>query len=261
MKVSANIRRVAHNASLLLVALVATTVLLAPHVQAIGFGSSTASSTIQLDFWRGLYRAPWWQVDKGPNHTDAVVLTYDDCPNSAAEFKAFVDAAEQMQVTTALFPIEWCGSAFDASYARAHGQLVAGHSKTHPNLTTLSAAQIQNEIDFHSREAGVMRPPHGATNATVESVFAANNIRMWNWSLYTTDWTKEPRATTLNTIVTQAVPGDTVLLHMSGNMFNPTALAETKNQLQSQRGLRLCDIRAGRSVNAQGTRIPNGINC
>lgn len=246
--------------SALILVLGALTLLPVPNAQALSFSAST-SAAMNMDFWRNLYRAPTWQMNKGPNHTDKVVLTYDDCPNSIHEFRRFVDAAERLQITTVFFPIAWCGNTFDASYARARGQLVAGHSNTHPHLTSLTPDQIRNEIDVYSRQSGVMRPPHGSRNTTVDQVLNANGIRQWHWSLYTTDWTLEPSTKTIDTIVSNARPGDTVLLHMNAHTFNEASLTEIKHRLQTQRGLNLCHIQAGRNVNAQGTHIPNGIAC
>lgn len=200
-----------------------------------------------------------WSTTYGPNHTSAVLLTYDDCPKSLSQFKSFVNEAERLGVTVAVLPYQNCKN-IDAAYARAHGQLVAGHSVSHPNLATLSAAQVKAQLDRYSRQSGVMRPPYGSHNATVRRVAADNGVRLWLWSLDTNDWRGKTGTQVVAYVVGNARPGDTVLMHMNHAAFYPSSLKAIKDGL-SKKGLKVCSLAAGRAVAKAGGKIPNSIPC
>lgn len=200
-----------------------------------------------------------WSTAYGPNHTSKVVLTFDDCAPTTAAFREVVDQAERLGISLVLFPYQQCRTV-DASYARAHGQIVAGHSVSHANLATLSAAGVKAEIDAQSRTSGVMRPPYGAMNATVKSVLAANNIRMWTWSVDTNDWQGKTREAVVAYSINNAHAGDTVLMHMNWRAFTPQSLREMVAGL-SAKGLAVCSITAGQQVVKNNNAIGQSLAC
>ena len=93
-------------------------------------------------------QADGYSISRGPNTSNKVILTFDDCPKSLSSFKKTVKAFSYMGVRVALFPTGNCIKAgkFDAKYARKMGHYVFNHSITHPDLRTLSYAGVKREL-------------------------------------------------------------------------------------------------------------------
>lgn len=196
---------------------------------------------------------------RGPNHTGRVVLSFDDCPKSYASFKALVDAAAALKVSVVLAPTGDCqrGSRFSASYARSKGQIVIGHSNTHPNLRKLTDAQVLAQIDPASAASGYMRPPYGSWDARITKLLASKDVRVWAWTRDTGDWAGASQTAIVNYLATTAKPNDTVLAHMTWNAFNPTALSQIKSGL-ANKGLGLCQAYVGKVA---PVRLPAQLPC
>ncbi|WP_203567096.1 FG-GAP-like repeat-containing protein [Aestuariimicrobium ganziense] len=194
---------------------------------------------------------------RGANTSSRIVLSYDDCPNSLAAFKATVLAAESLDIGLALFPTGQClvQGRFDAAFARAHGHHVFNHSVTHPDLRTLSYSRILTELSAPGVVTSYGRPPFGALNSTVTAAYAAKGMKIWLWNLDTLDWQSKSQASVVNHVVANARAGDTVLMHMQWNAFNGTALGQMKSGLAA-RGLGVCRNYVGTAPVA-----PASMNC
>lgn len=200
-----------------------------------------------------------YQINRGPNRTDKIVLLFDDCPKSLTSFKSAVDAAQALKITIGVAATGACqkGPTFDAAYARARGVFVIGHSMTHPDLRTLTPAQVSAQIDPISAASGFMRPPYGEYTAADVSVLAKRGVQFWSWTYDSADWTGESQAAAVARIVNGASAGDTVLDHMQWNVFNPSALAQVKAGL-AKRGLGLCQAYVGKSA---PVKLPSTLAC
>lgn len=192
----------------------------------------------------GLESAPVvasYSLTRGPNTSSRVVLSFDDCPRSYSAFKTMVLAAERANVALVLFPTGNCLQAgrVSARYARAHGHYVFNHSVSHPQLTRLSYSRILAQLGSPGVVTNYGRPPYGAYNSTVKRAYAAKGMRIWLWNVSPDDWTGKSRSQVVSYVVRHAGRGDTVLLHMGWNAFNPTALAQIKSGL-AKRGIGLC---------------------
>ena len=196
---------------------------------------------------------------KGPNRSSKVILTYDDCPKSLDSFKKAIDAAAAEHITVAVAAIGPCqsGPTFDANYARSKGQVVIGHSVHHKQLTKLTDEQIRAEIDPATRASGVMRPPYGDINMRVRKVLAAEGIRAWNWTVDTRDWDDKPQVEVVKYVIETAKPGDTVLMHMPWNAFNPEAIRQIKAGL-TKRNVGLCQAYVGQT---SPVKLPERLPC
>ena len=197
--------------------------------------------------------------NRGPNHTNKIVLTFDDCPKSYASFKSMVDAAAAAKVTIVMAATGACqkGSTFNVAYARSKGQIVIGHSNTHPNLLKLNDAQVLSEIDPASAASGFMRPPFGEWDARTTRLMAIKGVRLWGWTRDTGDWAGASQAQIVSYVSTTSRPGDTILAHMGWNAFNPSALNQIKAGL-AKRGLGLCQAYAGKTT---PTKLPSNLPC
>lgn len=188
--------------------------------------------------------AAWSITDRynGPQQwrvSDRVILTYDDCPDKTVRgfnnYKRTIRKAVQLNVALTIAPTGVCRDYFKqrfntniATYARAHGQYVISHSKTHPNLTTLSNRQIRYELRCcgSSVASRYVRAPYGAYDARVLQVMHTMPTprRLWLWSVDTRDWTGKSQTQVVNYVLRNTRDGDTVLMHMQWNGFSPRAL-------------------------------------
>lgn len=182
-----------------------------------------------------------YRMGRGPNVTNRVVLTFDDCPKTITGFRNTLRDAEAANVGLALFPTGDCirSGKFDVAYARARGHHVFNHSVSHPDLRTLSYTSVRRQL----RSPGVVttygRPPYGAVNSTVRSAYRAEGMRIWLWNVDTNDWRGRTRSQVVNHVVTNAKPGDSVLMHMQWNGFNSKAISQMKSGL-NRRGIGVC---------------------
>nr|WP_231980520.1 polysaccharide deacetylase family protein [Tessaracoccus coleopterorum] len=197
-----------------------------------------------------------YSVTHGPNTSNRVILTFDDCPKSLSAFKTTVKAATDMGVRLALFPTGDCLSAgrFDAAYARSLGHYVFNHSISHPDLTTLSYSSVVRQLGSPGVVTTYGRPPYGAYNSTVRRAYDAVGMRIWTWTVDTNDWRGKSTSQLISYVVGNAKGGDTVLMHMQWNGFNESAIRAMKSGL-TEKGIGLC-----RNTGEVAAK-PAGISC
>ena len=198
-----------------------------------------------------------YNVNRGPNTSSRVMLTYDDCPTSMAAFTSTVVAARNLGIALVLAPTGNCISAgrFSASYARSYGHYVINHSISHPDLRTLSTSSILYQLGSPGVVTSFGRPPYGAVNEKVSNAYATKGMRMWLWTDDTKDWTGLSRTEVVSSVLGNASAGDTVLMHMQWNGFNDTAMSEMKSGLAA-RGLGVC-----RNSGTTTPVWPSRVNC
>lgn len=198
-----------------------------------------------------------YDENRGPNTSDRVVLSFDDCPKSLSQFRQTVLDAEALDIGLVLFPTGDCvsGGQFDAAFARAHGHYVFNHSVSHPDLRTLSQAGVERQLGAPGIVTSYGRPPYGALNATARAGYAAVGMKPWLWTVDTNDWRGKSTSELVSYVTSTAVKGDTVLMHMQWNAFNKGALSAMKSGL-ARRGIGVCR-------NYPGTTPvrPSGVNC
>lgn len=189
-----------------------------------------------------------YDMYKGPNLGDRVVLTYDDCPRDLATLSGVLRFVHRNNIGIVLAPTGECIDRFKKQYkadivqmARDHGQYVINHSYSHPNLTKLKkkgkpdAARLRAELGTEAK-ADYGRPPYGAHNKTVDAAYAAAGMRLWLWTLDTNDWRDGGRseAAIVSYVVKHAKAGDTVLMHMQHKGFTPTAISRMRSELRGE---------------------------
>lgn len=193
----------------------------------------------------------------GPNHSNRAILTFDDCPDSVSQMRTVSRWAGNHNIGLGMFPTGNCikNGKFDVNYARSHGQYVVNHSISHPDLTTLSYSSIRHQLGAPGVVTNYGRPPYGAINSTVRQAYHAEGMRMWTWDVDTRDWEGKSRSQVIASAA-RANHGDTVLMHMQWNAFNPTAIQRIVNRL-NDRGIGVC-----RAYNGTTPRnLPNSLPC
>lgn len=145
-------------------------------------------------------------------------LTYDDGPS--AQTTRLLAILERHKVFATFFQ--------QGGYVRAHpgvakavaaaGHTIANHTMNHPYLTKLAPAGIQGEVrgaqEAIEKAAGVvpayMRPPYGASNATVAASVGLPQII---WDVDSLDWQSRNKSVFLPRIMGLVKPGSVILLH------------------------------------------------
>ena len=222
----------------------------------------TADAVIGPLTWGRLTTGPSYNRGRGPNDTSRVVLTFDDCPKSAAAFQDVVKAARSNDIGLVLAPTGNCLRSFSShgvdllAIGRSYGQYLINHSVSHSDLTTLGYSSVLAQLSAPGVVTNYGRPPYGAIDSTVAMAYTAKGMRPWTWNVDTRDWTGKSTAQVVDYVVANATGGATVLMHMGWNGFTPTAIVQMKTGLQ-RRGLLPCATYHGTTP----TRLPPSLPC
>ena len=119
----------------------------------------------------------------GPNYTNRVLLSFDDCPQTLTKLDNALNWLDANNVGVMFFPTGNCISSFGSRYGvditvlmRTHRQYVGNHSISHPDLTKLSYAGVLYQLGAPGVVTNYGRPPYGAVNSTVNSAYAAKLV-------------------------------------------------------------------------------------
>lgn len=147
-----------------------------------------------------------------------VAITFDDGPGPYTA--KLLDALAARNVKATFFVLGNKLNGYGDLVLRIHneGHQVASHTWDHPQLTKLSADNIQRQINntangiraITGQEEVYLRPPYGSYNDTVRN-YAGGPIIMWN--VDTLDWKYRNAQTVKNNILRDAKDGAIILLH------------------------------------------------
>lgn len=160
-----------------------------------------------------------------------IALTFDDGPGSYTARLLDELAAARVHAT---FMVVGRNAATAPGLVRrevAEGHEVGNHTWDHQDLSKLTAAQVDDELDradaaiaaavgggFHP---ALVRPPYGALNSVVRSDLARREKAAILWNVDTEDWKNKNSVTTTNRALQGARPGAIVLMHD----IHPTTVA------------------------------------
>jgi peptidoglycan/xylan/chitin deacetylase (PgdA/CDA1 family) len=150
-----------------------------------------------------------------------VALTFDDGPGRHTARLLEVLAAQDVRATFFLVGREVLAHPDLARAQAAAGHAIGNHSFTHPDLTTLDAAHLADEIDRTSdaiaAATGVRptlaRPPYGATDPAVAAALGERGLVEVLWDVDTGDWKGQDAATTARNALSGADDGAVILMH------------------------------------------------
>ncbi|MED4750050.1 polysaccharide deacetylase family protein [Brevibacillus choshinensis] len=175
-----------------------------------------------------------------------IALTFDDWGSDKTVTK-ILDILEQHDVKATFF-LRAKGVEDNPNLARAMvegGHDVANHSYSHPVVTTLSPAQLQQDLvkahrviteAIQQQPVMLFRPPTGVVNDETGKVIAAvgyKDIAMYD--VTTLDWDSKHSANDIvNGIMKQTKNGSIILLHMLDDIHTtealPTAIESLKRK-------------------------------
>ncbi len=122
----------------------------------------------------------------------------------------------------------------------AAGHRVENHSNTHPHMTSLSAADMEKEIQICNEKVAaitgraptLLRPPYGDYNNAV--VDAVKNAGMYpiQWSVDSLDWKENATPDSIIKNITEKVESGSIILCHNDAEHTPAALPTVLKALQ-----------------------------
>ena len=157
----------------------------------------------------------------GVDCANCVAITYDDGPG--AETNRLLDKLKAKNAHASFMVLAPSAEQHPELLKRmkAEGHTIGNHTKSHRQLNTLSPAQVSQEIDAGNaaikKATGQgtrwVRPPYGATNATVDQVTRDKGVSQALWDVDTVDWKDRNSEHVCSSAVQGARAGSIVLMH------------------------------------------------
>lgn len=157
----------------------------------------------------------------GVDCANCVAITYDDGPG--AETNRLLDKLKAKNAHASFMVIAPSAEQHPELLKRmkAEGHTIGNHTKNHRQLNTLSYEQVSQEIDAGnaaiSKATGQgtrwVRPPYGATNATVDQATRDKGVSQALWDVDTVDWKDRNSDHVCSSAVQGAHAGSIVLMH------------------------------------------------
>ena len=184
-----------------------------------------------------------------------VALTFDDGPNPRYTPQV-LDILYENQVPATFFLVgeEFSGNELLIEEMAASGHEIGNHTFSHPDLTTLNASQIRQEIRQTEEELRkilpdytikYVRPPYGRYNEAVEQ---AVGQPLMLWTIDSGDWDDPVAESIYTTVVSNIQDGDIIVFH-DDNPETVKALEDIIIELKS-RGFQFVTVSQMQEINA-----------
>lgn len=157
----------------------------------------------------------------GVDCANCVAITYDDGPG--AETNRLLDKLKAKNAHASFMVLAPSAEQHPELLKRmkAEGHTIGNHTKSHRQLNTLSYEQVSQEIDAGNaaikkatgQSTRWVRPPYGATNATVDQVTRDKGVSQALWDVDTVDWKDRNSEHVCSSAVQGARAGSIVLMH------------------------------------------------
>ncbi|NBQ64269.1 MAG: polysaccharide deacetylase family protein [Verrucomicrobia bacterium] len=161
-------------------------------------------------------------INSGPGFGNKLALTFDDGPTPGITERVLAELKKRdMRATFFLI-----GAKVDARPDLARrlvdeGHDVANHSYTHPRLSGMSDAAVDNQItrtqEAIARATGVtpvwFRPPYGAFRREQGPLASKHGLGVAYWSVDPKDWSQPGSAVIAQRVLAASQPGSIILLH------------------------------------------------
>lgn len=130
----------------------------------------------------------------------------------------------------------------------SRGHDVGNHSYSHPHMAGLSKAAIRQELERNhanirqliGEDPFLFRPPFGEYNNAVVEIASELGYYTVQWSIDSLDWKDVSADFIVNRVVSQAGPGEIVLLHNNGK--NTAKAVARFIPILQQKGYRIVPI-------------------
>lgn len=165
--------------------------------------------------------APKQQKEIDPSKK-MIAITMDDGPHKTLTQRAMT-AFEKYDGRATFFELGNNVELYPEIVKDVHerGFEIASHTQSHAQLSKLSADKIDSEVGqtqnavfkITGTEPVLVRPPYGAQNDTVRSVFKSYGLTSVLWDVDTLDWKNRDAQKVCDSIVKEAADGKIVLIH------------------------------------------------
>ena len=144
------------------------------------------------------------------------------------------------------------------------GHEVGNHSYKHENLPKLSQAGATQSLaktteilrKLSGQSVSLVRPPYGATSASVKAALQNQGQPSILWSIDTLDWKTRNSKSTINTVLQHVKDGDVILMH---SIYSQSAdAAEVLIPALQERGFQLVTV--SELAKAKGVDLQAGHN-
>ena len=166
-------------------------------------------------------KKPQPRSEDGVDCANCVAITYDDGPG--AETNRLLDKLKAKNAHASFMVLAPNAEQHPELLKRmkAEGHTIGNHTKSHRQLNTLSYDQVSQEIDAGNaaikKATGQgtrwVRPPYGATNATVDQATRDKGVSQALWDVDTVDWKDRNSDHVCSAAVQGARAGSIVLMH------------------------------------------------
>ncbi len=190
---------------------------------------------------------PLTSDDEAAGGKKVVMLTFDDGPSNSGTTAAILDTLAAQGVK-AMFFVTGKALQHQELVERIHreGHVLAPHSMSHPNMTTLTEQQMRAEIDplvdlitdVTGQPPKYFRPPYGAYNDTLLALLDVYGMQLINWTNGSLDWEgehngyKDPQRV-VDDVMRQLHPGAVVLFHDT-KRHTAEALSEVIRRIKAE---------------------------
>lgn len=163
-------------------------------------------------------------------YAGTVYLTFDDGPNATYTPKV-LSILRKYGVKAVFFElgqnITWYPSI--TRNLRYYGMKIGNHTWNHPDLTTLSTANVTWQLNRMESALGYrprcVRPPYGAYNSRISTIIANRGQRLILWTVDPRDWSRPGTWTIVNRVLANVRDGSRILLHDGGGDRSQTVAA------------------------------------
>lgn len=150
-----------------------------------------------------------------------MALTFDDGPNAQTSRLLGILADRGVKATFFMVGQSVASNPAIARAAADAGHQLGNHTWRHPDLTTLDAAGVRDQLasteNAIEEATGIVptiqRPPYGAWDETVKSVSGDLGLSLILWDVDTLDWQHRDPAKTLEIVKANTHRGSIVLMH------------------------------------------------
>jgi len=163
--------------------------------------------------------------DPNKRHIDPdlpmIAITYDDGPGKYTDH--ILDVLEQYGAVATFFE-QGRNVGYWPDAVRREAELgceVASHTWNHPKLTTLSEAEIYEQIQSTNEKfievlgyaPTLLRPPYGAHDEKVDAIARSLGMKIIRWSVDTEDWRTRNADAVYQYVISHAYDGAIILVH------------------------------------------------
>ena len=211
-------------------------------------------------------KLPIYSVDRNDNK---IAISFD-CAYGNEYTKKILDVLDEYKVKCTFFTVEFWANKYsqDLIEIANRGHEIGTHSKTHPNMSKLSKAQIIEELtssknvieSITGKPVTLFRPPFGDYDNLVIETAESLGLYTIQWDVDSLDWKDLSSSEITKRIVNKVKSGSIILCHNNA-LHTHEALSYVLSNLQ-EKGYTFVPIgeliyKSNYTINSFGKQVPN----